>query len=353
MKHLLKFQANVFAIAFILLISISSVLSAQKIGIIDAGSSGSRLYIYEIKDHKLNVLYPTSQAVSNKGRALSGVANHTDSIYAFLDTMTNKYMLSGTDSVDLYILATAGMRLERKSQADSIYSIIKGNATTLKRKKYNLKEAMTISGKYEGFYAWIAANYRNEKLKLNSRDSLTCSNDTTYGILEIGGASMQIAFKADNESDKDEVKSNWIKQLYSKSYLRGGVDQVFDSISYNRISIDKSYKFAIPLDSKNSSYNQMPKFYALGKPLEIVLDGAKNNDISSIRKYADSLSNKDSTDKYHPYTNVYYIAWVVDSLKLSGKLEVPQIKSDWTEGAALDILVNKERPEEFNYKVEN
>lgn len=49
---------------------------------------------------------------------------------------------------------------------------------------------MTISGRYEGFYAYIEANYKNRKLKFNTsapENSFTLA-PAPYCILEIGAA---------------------------------------------------------------------------------------------------------------------------------------------------------------------
>ena len=355
MNKLLKIQAKALAITIILLISIPGMLLAQKIAIIDAGSSGSRLYVYEIanKGKKIDVLYPTvGQETKSKGRALSSVPNHSDSVKVFLTTMTSKYNQgSTTENIPLYILATAGMRMESKGKADSIYARIYQIANKEILNGFHLEKAMTISGRYEGFYAWIAANYKNGKLEVNNSSSekpMNCINNS-YGILEIGGASMQIAFAA-NKPDANYISRKGVGYIYSKSYLGGGVDQIFEK---NRVKIAPDFNIELK-DISHLPINAS-HFIGLGKPIEIVLDGAKSKDIS-IKDYPKSLTIKqedDSMKNYHPWINAQYISYVVDFFKLDGKLNKPTIKSDWTEGAALDIIINKEEPEAFNYKERN
>ena len=48
MNNLFKFRIKAFALIALLLVSLSSAFAQTKIAIIDAGSSGSRLYVYEI-----------------------------------------------------------------------------------------------------------------------------------------------------------------------------------------------------------------------------------------------------------------------------------------------------------------
>lgn len=355
MSKLLKIQAKAFAITFMLLICIPGILLAQKIAIIDAGSSGSRLYVYEIIDNgkKIDVLYPTvGQEANSKGRALSSVPNHNDSVKVFLTTMTSKYNQSSTTGkIPLYILATAGMRMVSKGKADSIYSRIYQIANKEKLNGFHLVKAMTISGRYEGFYAWIAANYKNGKLGFNNSSTekpLTYAG-TPYGILEIGGASMQIAF-AMNSTDANNISRKGFSNIYSISYLGGGVDQIFQ-----KHKDEKTPKFDIGLKKISDLPISASDFIGLGKPIEIVLDSVKSKGIS-IKDYPKSLTIKqenDSQKNFHPWINAHYISYVVDFFKLDGKLNKPKVKSDWTEGAVLDIILNKEEPEAFDYNKRN
>lgn len=331
------------------------MLLAQKIAIIDAGSSGSRLYVYEIIDNgkKIDVLYPTvGQEANSKGRALSSVSNHNDSVKVFLTTMTSKYNQSSTTGkIPLYILATAGMRMVSKGKADSIYARIYQIANKEKLNGFHLEKAMTISGRYEGLYAWIAANYKNGKLGFNtsSTEKPLTYTGTPYGILEIGGASMQVAF-AMNRTDANNVSRKGFSNIYSISYLGGGVDQIFQ-----KHKDEKTLKFDIGLKKISDLTIDTSHFIGLGKPIEIVLDGAKSKGIS-IKDYPKSLTIKqenDSQKNFHPWINAHYISYVVDFFKLDGKLNKPKVKSDWTEGAVLDIILNKEEPETFDYNKRN
>jgi hypothetical protein len=349
MKISLKFQVKVCALTAIFLISIASMLSAQKIAIIDAGSSGSRLYVYDITDNgkEIKILYPTSgQENASKGRALSGVANHPDSVKAFLDTMVRKYTSTSTEKIPLYVLATAGMRLVNEGTANAIYK--KMDSLPKVYNHFRLHTAMTISGRYEGFYAWIAANYRHGKLgfSTSTTDKPLTYTGTPKGILEIGGASMQIAFAA-NKSCSTCISREGFSNIYSYSYLGGGVDRV-----YNRHRSEDQLTFTEVSNADNviSLYGTGLQFLGLGRPIGTVLDNAKGNSVSD---YAASLQNNDSREPFHPWINAKYIAWVVNSLKLDRKLSKPNKKSDWTEGAALDILINQQPPEQFNYQTQN
>lgn len=359
MKNLLKLQAKIFAITVILLISISGILLAQNtIAIINAGSTGSRLHVYKIKaDGKgIDIVYPTSSnEAASKGRALSSVADHVDSVKVFLNTMTSKY--SGIEkNIPLYVLATAGMRLIKQEKTNPIYKKLNDQ----KGKVFNnfcLDTAMTISGRYEGFYAWIAANYKNGRLGFSTstpKKSLTYTG-IPYGILEIGGASMQIAFAVNppqsgsqSQLYKDCISREGFSNIYSISYLGGGADQVYGEYKkqrkpkeskdlagqakeiFDKLGIDFK-KIAYPYDSW--------QFLGLGTPIKFMPENMS------------SLVEANDTDDMHPWMNAHYITWVTESLKL--KAPKPIRASDWTEGAALDILINRKKPEGYNYNIKN
>ena len=352
MKDLLVgFRAKLVAMTALLVLSATNVLFAQKVAIIDAGSSGSRLYVYNIGDTKVDLLYPigAEQKAASKGRALSSIVNHEDSVRVFLESMTAKYR---GDDIDLYVLATAGMRLKPKAHADSIYDKMKSVSVN----GYEVQEAMTISGQYEGLYGWLAANYDAGKLKISTDDEQKTLMYTSKpcGILEIGGASMQLAFQSE-ELNADCLVRPGLSYIYSKSYLGGGVDQIFQNTKKGK----RGYKFHLDLKNVSKLYGPDASFWGLGIPVNRVLEGIdaqthKNSYRQKIKAYIRSLNDyTDTKENYHPRINSHYVKWVSHHLKLDEKLESPEKDSSWTMGAAIDIMVYKEAPEEFDHQNHN
>lgn len=320
---------RVFATLAIFLVSISSAFAqkADTIAIIDAGSSGSRLFVYCIKDNNVTKIYPQKEDESNsKGKALSKVPIIPDSVKAFVNDMTSKYQHS--NMIPLYILATAGMRLEDKDKANSVYSYMTGE-----HNKFIIKKAMTISGKYEGLYAWIATYHQR-------------ASDALNGIVEFGGASMQLTFQIPATAkyrykENDIIFRAGIGYLYSKSFLRGGVDQVYTNPE-NAQTIKTEIDPIIPKDLNVS-------FLGLGKPIGIILNGI--TDKGSIDDYIGSLE-EDTPENYHPKSNAIYIKTLFDTTFLS-RLKKSEYDISWTEGAAIDIFINKMEPESFDYSNPN
>lgn len=337
MKKLLKIRVKAFALIAILLLSVVGGLSAKKIAIIDAGSSGSRLYVYDVKDDtkELTVLYPVGevQKAASKGDTLSKIDNTQVKVNAFMTEMTSKYENELGEPIDLYVLATAGMRLVDGVKANQIYTKMRSTPLV----GYELKRAMTISGQYEGLYAWIAANYRNNKL---TRTANGWSLDGTYGILEIGGASMQIAF---NTSAKQSEHPKF-GSVYSKSYLGGGADLVFENNSPKQ-----KKDFGVTLDNIEEILPANTEFIGLGTPIKVASKEANGLSCTSLRAYAGIISKSDSKENHHPKINAEYMAYVFESSKVDGKIKLAGNMSDWTEGAALDIVINNGPLEPFNY----
>ena len=348
MKISLNFKAGVFVWIVTLLVTVVGSVSAQDtIAIIDAGSSGSRLWVYNVspKNGTVEVLFPKEKN-KGKGPALSTIQVDSLSIRSFLASITQNTGIK--DEIPLYVLATAGMRMIPK-KADSIYNIM--NRLKEDHRKFNecfkLDTAMTISGRYEGFYAWLAANAKAGKLTVENKKLAIRTDSITQGILEIGGASMQVTFAANDECVIDTVYRDNLGGIYTKSYLHYGVDQIFDRLGtqLDTICLTKS------LDSIDKLYNDDMLFIGLSKPIEKVFEKNKQTN-----KYSDIGLNMidqnkerqyDCRDNYHPATNAVYIDWVVNQFGLGNKLYKSGKNSDWTEGAALDIIINEKQPEAF------
>ena len=95
----------------------------------------------------------------------------------------------------MFLLATAGMRLLPDDQRNELLKQV--CSYTRSNTKFQLPECdvhiKVIPGEVEGLYGWVAANYLiggfdSPKTHANGRDH------HTYGFLDMGGASAQIAF---------------------------------------------------------------------------------------------------------------------------------------------------------------
>jgi hypothetical protein len=123
------------------------------------------------------------------------------------------------------VLATAGMRLAEKH--DNTSSKFWQNLyDELGAKNKNVTvTTQTITGYEEGIYAWLAARKKRETKKLSADD---------FGFVELGGASVQVAFPCSkNCPDGRVVKVAGKKmKIFNHSFLNLGTNKASQALGY-------------------------------------------------------------------------------------------------------------------------
>ncbi|MEN9946094.1 MAG: hypothetical protein RLZZ293_480 [Pseudomonadota bacterium] len=198
--------------------------------VVDSGSSGSRVYVYNKNTTESGIvitqLYskksstPLASFATNPNSAGTSITPLLESAISYLTSSESNLSLA---SVSTSVLGTAGMRLIGESQQAAIYANLTESITSLGLKT---GEVATISGQYEGIYSWLDVNYLQNNFATNS--------STTTGIFEVGGASAQVAFATDAPSDQN-VKAikvhNHNYNVYSTSFLGLGQDYARGSLN--------------------------------------------------------------------------------------------------------------------------
>ena len=181
--------------------------------IFDAGSSGTRLHIYRWLD--------SDRAGKDAGvkeleslPVLETKSGWTEKIHPGISTFGEKPDRVGPDHLaslykkarkvippnleedtPVFLLATAGMRLLPEDQRNEILRQICSYTRT--NTKFHLPDCdvhiQVIPGEVEGLYGWVAANYLLGGFDA-PKDHAHGKNHHTYGFLDMGGASAQIAF---------------------------------------------------------------------------------------------------------------------------------------------------------------
>lgn len=329
----------------------------------DAGSSGTRLTIYKqkksgFKKHK----GPKSAALAdpirkNRGKTMADMSVVIDELILGLDEIKKTGPLKKgktkakwkafdwehkcqTFSVSVY--ATAGMRIaEQENSTDSkkMWALL-----TKKLKQRVGKDvpviARTLTGYEEGLYAWLAVKSKEHK--------------TNFGIVEMGGASVQITLPCD-ACDINDHNVNWVqvngnkKKIYSYSFLGLGKNEVSktlgvsancangiakhnkawtESLCANDIIIKEGNAFKAPYNYQ--TLEMLPKEESSQKTW--FLTGAfKHLKKENIQKYCGEKGN------YHnPATSCFVSVYFN---KLLQQLNIPQdahkSKAKWTLGAAI------------------
>ena len=186
--------------------------------VIDAGSSGSRMYLYKLSvlHNRMHVETVLAFRPSNsKGlSAYSSTPEQAGSqeIAPLIRKLETTLASRRIDKkhVPISVLATAGMRLLPEAESKLIFHSVRRE---IRDQGFHVERARIISGQEEGIFAWIDLN--------NSRDRLR-PGQQTLGIIEIGGASSQVAFASTDHYTKNSLPFTINGQHYqvvSISYL--------------------------------------------------------------------------------------------------------------------------------------
>ncbi|CAF0751002.1 unnamed protein product [Brachionus calyciflorus] len=207
--------------------------------VIDAGSSGSRTYVYSWKSglsaYKGDNIRVEELSECTKNPGIDKLNSKNDVILYFYDCLQKSSKLIPNDRKDrayIILAATAGMRLldiTNRNQSEKILSLIREHFSESEFLFKSKDQVKIIDGKDEGLYGWISANYFAEKFSKKS------DPETTIGTLDLGGASTQIAFLPSVQRENSSVTNQFFEKLriygsdyrtYSSSFLCWGTNQI-------------------------------------------------------------------------------------------------------------------------------
>ncbi|GAB5588395.1 Golgi apyrase [Umbelopsis nana] len=206
--------------------------------VIDAGSSGSRVHIYSWKDYAhlvetqppeaLRGKIPTVERGDKLGLkwtlkehpGISSYAGKTKDIgehlKMLLDFAEEVVPVQEHNRTPIFVMATAGMRLLPKEDQDDI---LRSTCNYIKKNSnFKLdncgKQIKIISGELEGLYGWTAVNYLMGGFDASIGAALDeqpknaggiREQHHTFGFLDMGGASTQIAFEPEHHQKEEHM----------------------------------------------------------------------------------------------------------------------------------------------------
>ncbi|KAK0745133.1 nucleoside phosphatase family-domain-containing protein [Apiosordaria backusii] len=228
--------------------------------ILDAGSSGTRLHIYKWKDpekalkgaskHELASLpklmtekiwtKKIKPGVSTFGEKVHAVG--PDHLQSLIDHALEFIPRDKIRETPIFLMATAGMRLlpavQQSALTREICYYLRSNT------QFSLPDCdmhiQVIKGETEGLYGWIASNYLLGGFD-NPDKHQHGKGHHTYGFLDMGGASAQIAFApnaTEAEKHADDLKLLRLRTLdgspveykvFTTTWLGFGVNQARES----------------------------------------------------------------------------------------------------------------------------
>ncbi|KAL3761173.1 hypothetical protein ACHAWU_000268 [Discostella pseudostelligera] len=118
--------------------------------------------------------------------------------------------------VPIYLGATAGMRLIDSTSSHEAAATMAKLRRVLHQSGFLFRDtwARTITGEEEGAYAWLVANY----LKHNGNFPMPTSS--AYGALDLGGASTQISFLVSKDRTTLATESSTTSTMSSSDHLQ-------------------------------------------------------------------------------------------------------------------------------------
>ena len=229
--------------------------------VIDAGSSGTRLSLYQITANG-NGAYPqvtwlttlklgsTDKGIDDFVRTANPGEVNTKVIGPLFtklqtDYTNNANWLATAQNVKVDLLATAGMREAEakhgKAAIDNFYALIKTYITNQAKtgssapanRTSTAEEVRTIDGNSEeGVWSWTNLNdHYCRYFKANPDPLAECANTTNgmYGVVEVGGASTQVSFPVSGNTDPANNRyavtiGGKSATVYNKTFLGLGQD---------------------------------------------------------------------------------------------------------------------------------
>ena len=213
--------------------------------VIDAGSSGSRLYVYRWLDpayltttdlrvtdwvkHSVPQIEHSEDWVFKVKPGLSSFEHDPDDAFEdhiepLLRSAEKVIPANKIPDTPVFLQATAGMRLLReKTRNEILEEVCKGIKKSTNFLMKDCKaQVQIIDGETEGLYGWLGLNYLSGNFNNYDADLQTNAH-FSFGFMDMGGASAQIAFAPSDPKEVQRHKED-IATVYLKS-VNGDVQE--------------------------------------------------------------------------------------------------------------------------------
>lgn len=163
--------------------------------IVDCGSSGSRAHIFRWRSRPTLSHIEPLPSTKHIEPGLSSFKDKPDKASDYMEPIMNfiseAIPRNKQQETPVYFMATAGLRLLEESIQKKILYDIESDL----KSKFNFPKikSQVISGTLEGVYSWLSLNMESNYSK-------------SYGMIEMGGASTQVAFELTPEIENAILK---------------------------------------------------------------------------------------------------------------------------------------------------
>ncbi|MDF1646224.1 MAG: multidrug DMT transporter permease [Legionellaceae bacterium] len=198
----------------------NSACSGQKcIGVVDVGSTGSRLHIYAYprQDDVHQIQEVWVKKITPGFAMLNPDQSH-------VDNYLQELFEGAPEDFPIYFYASAGMRLLPSEQQKKYFDIVQ---SWFQHSSWHLEEARTVTGREEGVFAWLSVHEQLRRIP-------DFEIPEHLSVMDMGGASVQVVSAVDfksseNKDDYIDIELHGKKQtLFVRSFLGLGQTLVID-----------------------------------------------------------------------------------------------------------------------------
>jgi apyrase len=201
--------------------------------VVDAGSSGSRVHVFRWPRQSPETELMSIETVHQQKFKPSldeledDEAGLKKNVQSMVEAAKTKVPAESQCRTSIYFFATAGMRLVKEDKANKLFALVDDWLSGKSFSPFRYDQgfgARILSGEEEGAFMWITVNSLLGIFDPGNTKS-------SIGILELGGASTQIAFEPVGQQILDDKFNLRVMghrySLYVHSYLDYGQDYVF------------------------------------------------------------------------------------------------------------------------------
>jgi len=202
--------------------------------IIDAGSSGSRVRVFSWLHGSLeslqNVPLPNEDFCEDVEPGISSYADKPEDAVSGLGPLFKcaqaTIPASHVAQTPIFLMGTAGIRLLSATQQRTLLARLARDVCAIVKFYCRPEHFQAISGSDEGTYLWLSINHMLRNFVFSGSSALE-----TVGVLDMGGASTQIASAAIEPSLESDESMTTVtvpgyipkQHVYSKSVLGAGM----------------------------------------------------------------------------------------------------------------------------------
>ena len=203
--------------------------------IFDAGSTGTRCFVYSFTQHGASALPEVRSEPSWNTKVTPGIssfASHPDDAGGSLAPLlhfASKIVPAAAQPTALVMLkATAGMRMVKADARERIYTSLlaafrsqRGSRFVARREDFG-----TLAGEDEGLFGWLSTNQL-----LVAAGELTAARLGEVGALDLGGGSTQITFAGGDAGVAVRLPGQGERRVFTHSHLGFGNKQVLAKLT--------------------------------------------------------------------------------------------------------------------------